>query len=107
MCSQHTCTGSYLSANTVTTLPPSSLRPPSHTGFTFPGDVVVTDHKHPSHAPATELDTDLLALYLRELGCRGRDLAPAIAAAGATSGSGGGGASSLTVSAGWGRRQEA
>ena len=47
-------------------------------GFTFPGDVVVTDHKHPSHAPATEADPELVGVYMGELNTRGRELAPLV-----------------------------
>ncbi|KAF8069423.1 GRV2 [Scenedesmus sp. PABB004] len=47
-------------------------------GFTCPGDVVITDHKHASHAPASEPEPELTRLYVAELSARGRDVAPAL-----------------------------
>lgn len=47
-------------------------------GFTCPGDVVVTDHKHASHAPASEPEPEMTHLYLAELNSRGREVAPCL-----------------------------
>ncbi|WIA10346.1 hypothetical protein OEZ85_010538 [Tetradesmus obliquus] len=47
-------------------------------GFTCPGDVIITDHKHASHAPATEPEPELARMYLAELNGRGREVAPAL-----------------------------
>ncbi|WIA30400.1 hypothetical protein OEZ86_000485 [Tetradesmus obliquus] len=47
-------------------------------GFTCPGDVIITDHKHASHAPATEPEPELARMYLAELNSRGREVAPAL-----------------------------
>jgi hypothetical protein len=49
-----------------------------HAGFTSPGDVIITDHKHASHAPATEPEPELARMYLAELNSRGREVAPAL-----------------------------
>jgi hypothetical protein len=54
--------------------------PHAHTtGFTCPGDVIVTDHKHASHAPASEPEPELSHLYLAELNSRGKETAAALA----------------------------
>lgn len=47
-------------------------------GFTSPGDVIITDHKHASHAPASEPEPELTRMYLAELNSRGRELAPVL-----------------------------
>lgn len=47
-------------------------------GFTNPGDVIITDHKHASHAPASEPEPELARMYLTELNSRGREVAPAL-----------------------------
>lgn len=47
-------------------------------GFTCPGDVIITDHKHASHAPASEAEPELARMYLAELNSRGREVAPAL-----------------------------
>jgi hypothetical protein len=47
-------------------------------GFTCTGDVVVTDHKHASHAPASEPEPEMTHLYLAELNSRGREVAPCL-----------------------------
>lgn len=47
-------------------------------GFTCPGDVIVTDHKHASHAPASEPEPEMTHLYLAELNSRGREVAPCL-----------------------------
>jgi hypothetical protein len=40
--------------------------------------VIITDHKHASHAPATEPEPELARMYLAELNSRGREVAPAL-----------------------------
>lgn len=47
-------------------------------GFTCPGDVIVTDHKHASHAPASEPEPEMTHLYLAELNSRGKEVAPCL-----------------------------
>eukprot|EP00879_Flechtneria_rotunda_P023341 GHRR01024691.1.p1 GENE.GHRR01024691.1~~GHRR01024691.1.p1 ORF type:complete len:238 (+),score=83.68 GHRR01024691.1:52-714(+) len=47
-------------------------------GLTCPGDVIVTDHKHASHAPATEPEPELSRMYLAELNSRGKQAALAL-----------------------------
>lgn len=47
-------------------------------GFTSPGDVIVTDHKHASLAPHTEPDHDLERMYVNELNHRGKEAYPGL-----------------------------
>lgn len=38
----------------------------------------MTDHKHASHAPASEPEPEMTHLYLAELNSRGREVAPCL-----------------------------